>query len=200
MASATVEQKGNDQVMRRISTRLSYANVMATIAVFLALGGGAFAASKLGKNVIKSKNIAPKAVKTSDLHNGAVKTAKLATNAVDTSKIANSAVTGSKIAATKFSAVSGFTNGWGSGLTAPQFGTDPLGFVHLRGTIAGGTDNTAGFTLPAGFRPSAIRDFATTSGFATECTIEVNTGGAVTPTGCNNLFVSLDPITFQAEG
>jgi hypothetical protein len=188
-------------MMGRISLRLSYANVMATVAVFLALGGGAFAASKLGKNVVKSKNIAPKAIKTSDLRNNAVKGSKLAANAVDTSKIANSAVTGSKIAATKFSAVTGFTNGWGPGsVAAPQFGTDPLGFVHLRGTVAGGTDNQAAFTLPAGSRPAAIRDFATTSGFSIECTIEVNPSGAVTSTGCNNLFVSLDPIAFQAEG
>jgi hypothetical protein len=197
--------------MQRISARFSYANVMATIAVFLALGGGAFAASKVGKNVIKSKNIAPKAIKTSDLHNGAVKASKLGANAVDTAKIANNAVTGgkiangtvtqTKIAATKFSAISGFTNGWNSSsLDAPQFGTDPLGFVHLRGDTAGGTDNQSMFTLPAGSRPSAFRQFAVTSGFATECTLTVDPSGTVTPTGCNNLFVALDPVIFQAGG
>lgn len=187
--------------MGRLSARLSYANVMATIAVFLALGGGAFAASKFGKNVIKSRNIAPKAIKTSDLHNGAVSSAKLGSNAVDTAKIASSAVTGSKIAATKFAAVSGFSNGWGNSVLAtPQFGTDPLGFVHLRGDTAGGTDNVSMFTLPAGSRPSGPRSFAVTSGFAIECSITVDPSGTVTPTGCNNLYVALDPISFQAEG
>ena len=36
--------------MKRISAKLSYANVMATVAVFLALGGGAYAATQLKKN------------------------------------------------------------------------------------------------------------------------------------------------------
>ena len=48
--------------------RLSYANVMATIAVFLALGGGAYAAIDLvGRNDIRSKHIAKNAVKGKDV-------------------------------------------------------------------------------------------------------------------------------------
>jgi hypothetical protein len=43
----------------------AYANVMATIAVFLALGGAAYAA--LGKNRVKAKQIAPNAVGSSEL-------------------------------------------------------------------------------------------------------------------------------------
>jgi hypothetical protein len=48
--------------MQNASIRLSYANVMSTIAVFLALGGGAMAAVKLKANQVKTKNIAPNAV------------------------------------------------------------------------------------------------------------------------------------------
>ena len=54
--------------MRRGAARLSYANVVATIALFLALGGGAvWAAGKvrsgdLAKNAVRSRNIAPHAV------------------------------------------------------------------------------------------------------------------------------------------
>ncbi len=44
--------------MRRIRGKLTYANVMSTIAVFLLLGGGAaFAASKLAKNSVGTKQI-----------------------------------------------------------------------------------------------------------------------------------------------
>jgi hypothetical protein len=44
--------------MSRIRERLSYANVMATIAVFLLLGGAtAFAASQLGKNTVGAKQL-----------------------------------------------------------------------------------------------------------------------------------------------
>jgi hypothetical protein len=46
--------------------------VAATLALCLSLSGTAYAAGQLGKNVVKSRNIAPKAVKASDLAPGAV--------------------------------------------------------------------------------------------------------------------------------
>lgn len=47
--------------------RLTYANVMSTLAVFLLLaGGGAYAAGKLKRNAVKSRHIAPNAVKGVD--------------------------------------------------------------------------------------------------------------------------------------
>jgi hypothetical protein len=53
--------------MRRIRKNLSYANVTATLALFLALGGGAYAAIDLvGRNDIKSKHIARNAVRGVD--------------------------------------------------------------------------------------------------------------------------------------
>ncbi len=51
----------------RFRPRLSYANVMATIAVFFVLGGGAYAATSLPKNSIGSKQ----------LKNGSITPAKL---------------------------------------------------------------------------------------------------------------------------
>lgn len=61
-----------------IRRHLSYANVMATMAVFIALGGGAIAAGvKLKANQVKAKNIKA----------GAVTEAKIADNAVNASKI-----------------------------------------------------------------------------------------------------------------
>jgi hypothetical protein len=66
--------------------RPSYANVTATIALVVALCGGAYAAG-IGRNDVKSKNIAPKAVKSSDL----------ASKAVKAKKIGNDAVTGDKV-------------------------------------------------------------------------------------------------------
>ena len=45
--------------MKKLRTKLTYANVIATLALFLALGGGAaLAAGSLGKNTVKSTNIA----------------------------------------------------------------------------------------------------------------------------------------------
>ena len=81
--------------MGRLTSALSYSNVMATIAVFLALGGAAYAA--LGRNVVKSRNIAPGAVRGPDLAKGAVTSPKLGRGAVSDRALRNGAVTNRKI-------------------------------------------------------------------------------------------------------
>jgi len=48
--------------MRGISARLSYANVIATLALFVALGGGAYAALKLPSNSVGTKQLKQNAV------------------------------------------------------------------------------------------------------------------------------------------
>lgn len=63
--------------MARLISRLSYANVMATAAMFVALGGSSYAAVTLSKNSVTSTSI----------KNGQVKTADLATNAVTSAKV-----------------------------------------------------------------------------------------------------------------
>jgi hypothetical protein len=85
--------------MRALLRKLTYANVVATLALFLAVSGGAvWAASQLGKNVVKSNNIARNAVKSQDIASNAVKTRNLAKNAVKSAKIAASAVTNADLA------------------------------------------------------------------------------------------------------
>lgn len=76
----------------------SYANVVATIALFLTLSGGVvYAATSLDKNSVKSKNIAAKAVKARNLAKSAVKAKALAPNSVTTAKIKAGAVSGGKV-------------------------------------------------------------------------------------------------------
>jgi hypothetical protein len=53
--------------MRRIRGHMTYANVMATLAVFLVLGGGAYAAFHLPRNSVRSRNIVNGQVKQQDL-------------------------------------------------------------------------------------------------------------------------------------
>jgi hypothetical protein len=82
----------NDQrptsLRRRLKARLSYANAMATIAVFIALGGTSYAAMKLPANSVGS----------SQLKDSSIGAAKLKGAAVTSPKIAKEAVNGSKIA------------------------------------------------------------------------------------------------------
>jgi hypothetical protein len=84
----------------RIRARLTYSNVMSTIAVIFAVGGAtAYAANTLPNNSVTSKTIKNGQVKTKDLQNNAVRAAKIANGAVTASKIAAQAVGTEKIAA-----------------------------------------------------------------------------------------------------
>jgi hypothetical protein len=75
--------------------RLTYANVMATVAMFLALGGGAYAAFKPPKNSIGTKQ----------LKNGSVSTKKIQSGAVTGSKVARHSLTGAQINASTLGTV-----------------------------------------------------------------------------------------------
>jgi hypothetical protein len=79
--------------VKHIRKRITYANVMSSIAVFLVLGGGAaYAAKKIGSNEIKGNSIT-----TGKIKKEAVSASKIKKNAVTTAKIANGAVTGAKL-------------------------------------------------------------------------------------------------------
>jgi hypothetical protein len=79
--------------VKQIRKRVTYANVMSSIAVFLVLGGAsAYAAKKIGSNEIKGNSIT-----TGKLKKNAVTAGKIKQNSITTAKIKNGAVTGPKI-------------------------------------------------------------------------------------------------------
>jgi hypothetical protein len=85
--------------MRQIRKRLTYANVMSSIAIFLVLGGAtAFAAHKLAKHSVGTRQLKANAVTTAKLKRNAVTTRKIAKNAVGTAKIKAGAVSTDKLA------------------------------------------------------------------------------------------------------
>ena len=161
--------------MHQIRKRLTYANVMSSIAVFLLLGGAAFAASQLPKNSVGTKQ----------LKKNAVTAAKIKKNAVTTAKIKNNAVNGAKVDESTLSTVPSaalansippaeathlvgapgeppFENG-SKNLVAPGFKLSPAGFykdhegiVHLEGAVEVGKSPSIDsvFTLPPGYRPA----------------------------------------------
>jgi trimeric autotransporter adhesin len=102
--------------MKRFRPRLTYANVIASLALFVALGGsavaaglaknsvgpnqlkkGAVTASKIGKKAVTNGKIAPKAVTAGKLGPNAVLPGNLGAGIISTDKIAASAVTAEKI-------------------------------------------------------------------------------------------------------
>jgi hypothetical protein len=206
-----------------VQGRLSYANVVATLALFIAIGGAsAFAAGHLGKNTVGPKQ----------LKKNSVTTAKIKKEAVTAAKVKKGTLTGTQINASTLATVPsaqhattadslppsepwhqvgapgepGFENGWsntGEGQTV-AFYKDQLGIVHLRGIATGGTSAKTIFTLPSGFRPPTgpLLPFAVAClvcGPAGTGTLLVGEEGPgtveVTPAGS----VSMEGVTFRAE-
>jgi hypothetical protein len=104
--------------LKQIRGRLTYANVVSTLALFLALGGatayavsslpaksvgakqlrpGAVTADKIRKHAVTAPKIEAGAVKNGKIAGGAVKEAKLANASVSNPKLANGAVSTEKI-------------------------------------------------------------------------------------------------------
>jgi hypothetical protein len=70
---------------------------MATVAVFIALGGGAYAAVAIPANSVGSKQLKNNSVTAKKLKNGAVTKTKIAPNSVDGSKVKDASLTGADI-------------------------------------------------------------------------------------------------------
>lgn len=81
-----------------IRPRFTYANVMSTFAVFLALSGAtAVAANSLAKNSVGTKQLRKNAVTSVDIKKSAVTNAKIKNGAVTGAKIKNATITGDKL-------------------------------------------------------------------------------------------------------
>jgi hypothetical protein len=83
--------------MRPRAPRLSYGNVVSTLALFVALGGTAHAAGLIG-----TSQIADGAVTSRKIAVGAVGTMRLAGNGVDSTKVKNGSPTAADVAASTF--------------------------------------------------------------------------------------------------
>lgn len=85
--------------MTWIRQRLTYANVMSSIAVFLVLGGGAaYAAKKISTRKIDSGQLMGASVTKAKIKRGAVTASKIRKGAVRANKISNGAVANAKLA------------------------------------------------------------------------------------------------------
>ena len=173
--------------MRQIGKRLTYANVMSTLAVFLVLGGGAaYAAKKIGSHELRggavtTAKIKRNAVSRSKIKAGAISTAKIATAAVTNGRLADGAVSLEKLA---------------PGFIAPaaeklsHAANVSAGGVVLAGSLgisqANVTHPEAGFYCFAGFAPAPVGGVATVdySEAGENILIQFDTGpGPVCPAG-----------------
>jgi hypothetical protein len=174
---------------------------MATVAVFIALGGASYAATQLPNNSVGTKQLKKNAVTPAKIKKNAVATAKIKNQAVTAAKVKNGTLTGTQINESTLGTVPtadkattlaapeafhqvgtagepGFQNSWHdfpptSAPDAVAFYKDQEGVVHLKGAAEGGTAETI-FQLPPGYRPGSGKIL----GFAVICSgCGANTGG-----------------------
>lgn len=209
--------------------RLTYANAMSTIAVFIALGGTSYA-------------VARNSIGTRELKNNAVSSAKLQSRAVTSAKIRDGAIVAADLAPSARSGVRGprgsqgpagpagqqgqqgppgsqgsaeawralpFAPGWahfGEGWQLGSFRKDQSGVVHLRGLVLKNVAPVAGDTigtLPPGYRPALREMFATVTGQPSAFgRVQVETTGAlrwITGNTGAEAFVNLSGISFATD-
>jgi hypothetical protein len=163
--------------MQAMRSRLTYANVMATIAVFIALGGASYAALGVPKNSVGAKQLKKSAVSTVKIKRKAVTAAKIADGTltgaqinlstlgtVPTAELANSVAASEPWHEVGTAGEPQFAGTWKN--QPPQavaasyetvgFYKDREGVVHLKGAATAGTGSLL-FQLPPGFRPRAHR-------------------------------------------
>jgi hypothetical protein len=173
--------------VQQIRKRLTYANVMSSLAVFLVLGGGAaYAAKKIGSNELRGG-----AVTTAKIKRNAVTTSKIKANAITTAKIAKGAVTHGRLANGSVSVeklVPGFIAPAAEKLShAANISSDG---VVLGGSLgiaqANVTHPSAGFYCFSGLTPAPVGGVATIdyAQAGKNVTIQLGTGqGPVCPAG-----------------
>lgn len=213
----------------KLRERVSYANVVATLALFLALGGVGYAATKLPKNSVGTKQIKKNAVtgakvKKHTLTGKNINLAKLGT--VPSASAASTATTASGLTALEAVHVvgaagqPGFLDGTvnrpgegGVGFPPAGFYKDHEGIVHLQGFVQVGSGEAPIkgliFSLPQGFRPGAglslvfpnVEDNEEVSVLGSNVSIGgKDLSGDIFANAGEGTIVSLNGITFRAEG
>jgi hypothetical protein len=135
--------------------RLTYSNVVSTLCLFLLLGGGAaFAAGKLAKNSVGSKQLKKNAVTAAKIKNGAVTGPKIKKGAITADKIANGTITGTQV---KASSLTGDNVADGS-LTGADINQSSLNSVRASNVygVALNGNCTAAVPFPSGVSAATI--------------------------------------------
>ncbi len=203
--------------------RPTYANVVATLALFIALGGGAIAASNLRKNSIGPKQLKKNAVTTSKVKNKAITGAKIKPGSITGTQV-NASTLGTVPVATLANSIApseawhsaSLENGWVGpdvgppSAETPGFYKDREGTVHLKGFARNGTVGKAVFHLPPDYRPAPGKilvepgiclgcgavPVSVVSIFGSSLTNPANEGAVFMPEATT---IGFDGITFRAE-
>jgi hypothetical protein len=191
--------------MRRLLRhRPSPAMIVALLALFVALGGVGYAATKIGSAQIRNNSI-----RSQDIRNGTIRGKDVHRKTIAAKQIKNPEPYHEIGAGGEPAFQNGAKNFVPSGGAAPSpyssaaFLKDNEGFVHLKGTVTA-THGKVAFTLPARYRPRRILDIGVIAGTPSGNSIgyvyvhpngDVELGGV---SGAANY--GLDSVSFRAGG
>ena len=155
--------------MRRLLRHTpSPAMIVALIALFVALGGVGYAATRIGSAQIKNNSI-----RTQDIHNRTIRGKDIRGNTVAAKQIkdpesyhevGSPGQPGFKNGAKNFVPVDAQGKPLANPYSTTAFLKDNEGFVHLRGTLSAVDTGKVAFTLPARYRPRKILDIGVIAG------------------------------------
>jgi hypothetical protein len=145
------------RTLKALEARLSYANVVATLALFVALGGVSWAAITLPRDSVGSAQLKRGAVTAKKIHNGAVTGAKLKPGTITGRRIKRGTITRRELNLGRLGALPDAARLGGrgpeeyarAGATAPDAAA--LGGVPASSYLRGGGTLPRGATVSGGF-------------------------------------------------
>jgi hypothetical protein len=214
-----MDSSRGERTVGSIRERLTFANVMASVALFIALGGASYAAVALPDNSVGSKQLRRHAVKQADLAAASVGTRQLRRRAVTAPKLAGGSVRKRSLSSWIRGQLRRRAAAGAPGARGPQGPTGPRGpgAVAIRyAAESSGTPNPVAVLDTGGLRVSASCDLSpggTTLNFSVRSaetatlyeTVTVDTGTDPTgpPTGAsssNNLQIGFQAGVTQNTG
>ena len=200
--------------------RPSPALLIACLALFVSLGGVSYGVAtgfidsrELKNNTVRTQDLRNNDIRGKDIRNSTIKGRDVAFNTLTTADINESRLgkvpdadklDGLDSGAFLRSDATGFAplalaigTTTAPGEATPAYDVDPLGYVHLRGSLIGGSPEA---TLPPGARPATESHFVAANGGGDPALVDIETNGQLTVTAPGAGPVSLDGITFKARG